>query len=124
MGEWSAPQQLGPGRTAPDTVVWALGEQGAMRRVEVRLRSSAAPRELAGGRVWWWTEEKSAAVLPAESGAPLVLCISQQPGRNRQCGYVTVDSAASASSRGGRRMTWVGKTFPQQRWSFVERTTR
>ncbi|MBX9857161.1 MAG: hypothetical protein K2Y26_16655 [Gemmatimonadaceae bacterium] len=126
IGEWSAPQRLAPGRTAPDSVVWALGAQGVMHRVEVRVRNPASPRSLSSGRLWWWIEDApggTSTADPGRAGRTTVLCVSQQPGRNRECGYVTLDSTGG-TDRTHLRLTWTGKTFPTQRWSFVGRQGR
>lgn len=94
-----------------------------MQRVEVRVRSAGDPRSLSSGRLWWWIEDAPASTAPSDTGRAAVLCVSQQPGRNRECGYVTVDSTGGVD-RTRRRLSWIGKTFPTQRWSFVRRAGR
>lgn len=119
---WATAGRAVAGSIAPDTALWVLRPNGRVehREVRLRMRDGVPTRtERLQLTAYWWREARKGDASPDTSW---VICTSQRPSRNRQCGRVTLDSVPDAQ-RGGtrRRLSWDGLTFGQQHWTFLAR---
>lgn len=127
IGSWalvdSANDRLLNATAAPrDTSVWDITAGGRLRYAEVRVRTRqdrlvADEREIQ--TAWWWLKSHT-----VDGAIEHILCTSTRPGRGRQCGRVSVDTATISGTRPVKRLTWSGLTFKSQHWAFVERAPR
>lgn len=117
---WAAPGRTAAGSTAPDAALWVLRPNGRVEHREVRLRMRdgiPTRTERLQLTAHWWREARKGGAGPDSSW---VICTSQRPSRNRQCGRVTVDTMI-VDARPTRRLRWDGLTFRTQHWLFTER---
>jgi hypothetical protein len=119
---WATAGRTAAGSNAPDTALWVLRPNGRVehREVRLRMRDGVPTRtERLQLTAFWWREARRG---DAGRDTSWVICTSQRPSRNRQCGRVTVDSVPD-TQRGGtrRRLSWDGLTFRQQHWTFLAR---
>jgi hypothetical protein len=117
VASWATAGSMATGSSAPDTALWILRSNGLVEHREVRVRArdgAVSSNERLLMKSFWWHEQRK-DTTGADSS--LVICTSQRPSRNRQCGRVSVDTVAG----GTRRLRWDGLTFRTQHWLFTER---
>lgn len=114
---WASAGRTAAGSAAPDTALWVLLPNGRVEHREVRLRMrNGVPTRTERLQLTasWWREARRD---DAGADTSWVICTSQRPSRNRQCGRVSVDTVTG----GRRRLRWDGVTFGSQHWLFTER---
>lgn len=120
VAAWATVSDSAKDGSTPDTALWIFRANGQVERREVRVRmnnGSTTTSEHSLNTASWWREH-GPGIMSADTS--WVICTSQRPGRNRQCGRVSIDTV-SIAARATRRLRWDGLTFRSQRWVFTER---